>query len=183
MEFDEYQRTAVATDQNGPGDETGMMVALLGLAGETGSLLTLYKKWLRDRDSYQIMRERVTEELGDVLWYVSTIATRAGISLEDVALRNIEKAQERWLPSNPTAFFDEDCGNRERLPRSFSAEFRNSGDPEKQRLEVYIDGEKCGSTLTDNAYKGDDYRYHDVLHLAFATVLGWSPVLRARPSS
>jgi hypothetical protein len=44
---------------------------------------------------------------------------------------------------------------------------------------VYVDGEKFGSTLTDNSYASDDYRYHDILHLAFAAVLGWSPVLRA----
>jgi NTP pyrophosphatase (non-canonical NTP hydrolase) len=179
MELHEYQRLAALTDQNNAESETGMMVALLGLAGETGSLLTLYKKWLRDRDSYQIMQERVAEELGDVLWYVSTIATRAGIRLDDIATRNTSKVTQRWLPSSQTTLFDENCSDTERFPRRFSAEFRNSGPSEKQKLEVYIDGQKCGSTLTDNAYKGDDYRYHDLLHLAFTTVLGWSPVFRA----
>jgi hypothetical protein len=35
-----------------------------------------------------------------------------------------------------------------------------------------------GDTLTDNAHKDDGYRYHDVFHLAYAAVLGWSPVVR-----
>jgi NTP pyrophosphatase (non-canonical NTP hydrolase) len=179
MDMKEYQRLAAMTDQNAPSDSNGMMVALLGLAGETGSLLTLYKKWLRDGDAYQIMKERVSEELGDVLWYVASIATRAGIELDDVAVGNTGKTTHRWLPSSPTVPFDEDCPESERLPRKFVAEFRNFGEPSKQKLEVYIDGVKCGSTLTDNAYKGDDYRYHDLLHLAFTTILGWSPVFRA----
>jgi NTP pyrophosphatase (non-canonical NTP hydrolase) len=179
MDMKEYQQLAATTDQNGANDSNGMMVALLGLAGETGSLLTLYKKWLRDGDAYQIMKERVAEELGDVLWYVADIATRAGIELDDVATGNTKKASHRWLPSETVTLFDEDCLESERLPRKFVAEFRNFGELNKQKLEVYIDGVKCGSTLTDNAYKGDDYRYHDLLHLAFGTILGWSPVFRA----
>jgi NTP pyrophosphatase (non-canonical NTP hydrolase) len=179
MNMNEYQRLAAMTDQNGANDANGMMVALLGLAGETGSILTLYKKWLRDGDAYQIMKERVAEELGDVLWYVAAIATKAGIELDDIAVGNTDKVAQRWLPSSPAVLFDEGCLESERLPRKFVAEFRNFGEPGKQKLEVHIDGVKCGSTLTDNAYKSDDYRYHDLLHLAFATILGWSPVLRA----
>ena len=32
--------------------------------------------------------------------------------------------------------------------------------------------------LTDNAHVKDGYGYHDVIHLAFAAVLGWSPLVR-----
>ena len=39
-------------------------------------------------------------------------------------------------------------------------------------------GNDVGNELTDNAYADDGYRFHDVLHLAHAVVLGWSPVLR-----
>ncbi len=179
MDLRQYQQLAALTDQSSESDPNGIIVALLGLAGETGSLLTLYKKWLRDGDAYQIMRDRVAEELGDVLWYVATIATRAGIELDEIATGNTTKAAQRWLPSPDVVHFDEECVDSERLPRSFTVEFRNSGEREKQRLEIFVDGEKCGATLTDNAYTSDDYRYHDLLHLSFATILGWSPVFRA----
>ena len=43
---------------------------------------------------------------------------------------------------------------------------------------VIVTGEKKGNDISDRAYQADGYRYHDVLHLAFAAVLGWSPVLR-----
>lgn len=127
------------------------------------------------------MRGRLNEELGDVLWYVSSLCSHFDLTLSDVALRNIVKTQARWLPSNPVTYtlFDEDRLETERFPRLFVAEFRNSGPADRQKLEVYVDGKKFGSTLTDNSYASDDYLYHDILHLAFAAILGWSPVLRA----
>ena len=43
---------------------------------------------------------------------------------------------------------------------------------------MYLDGQRLGDDLTDNAYDEDGYRFHDVMHLALAAKLGWSPVLR-----
>ncbi len=60
MTFDEYQSEAAQTDKEAAGEKDGMVVPLLGLAGEAGSLLTLYKKWLRDGDAYQIVGERLS---------------------------------------------------------------------------------------------------------------------------
>ncbi len=40
-------------------------------------------------------------------------------------------------------------------------------------------GINIGDRLTDNRLEPDDYRFHDVFHLAYAAILGWSPVLRA----
>jgi len=181
LTFDEYQKLALQTLQGAPGEEKSILIALLGLAGETGELLTLYKKFLRDGAAYEPIRERLAEELGDVMWYVSSISSHFKLDLADIAHQNIRKTQSRWLPSDPEGFisFDEASPESERLPRLFTAEFRNSGPLHRKQLEVYVDGQKFGSTLTDNSYKGDDYRYHDILHLAFAAILGWSPVLRA----
>ena len=39
-------------------------------------------------------------------------------------------------------------------------------------------GKQFGDDLTDNAHVKDGYGYHDVIHLAFAAVLGWSPLVR-----
>ncbi len=35
-----------------------------------------------------------------------------------------------------------------------------------------------GDPLTDNSHVDNGYRFHDVFHLAYAAVLGWSPVTR-----
>ena len=80
MELHEYQRLANQTDQQPETSdfETGsrsILVPLLGMAGEVGELLGEHKKWLRDGDSYKLFPERVKEELGDLLWYLSNVAT------------------------------------------------------------------------------------------------------------
>jgi hypothetical protein len=68
MDLNSYQTIAKQTDQvPARGDVTigtDIIVPLLGLAGETGELLSEYKKQLRDGDSHQLFRERVAEELG-----------------------------------------------------------------------------------------------------------------------
>jgi hypothetical protein len=38
-------------------------------------------------------------------------------------------------------------------------------------------GIKIGDRLTDNKIEEDDYRFHDVFHLAYAAILGWLPVI------
>ena len=97
MKLREYQLEAEKTDQV-PGsrkDEsrTGIMVPLLGLAGEAGTLLTEYKKWMREGESYQIFKERVAEELGDILWYVANIASKEELNLETIARKILRRAR------------------------------------------------------------------------------------------
>lgn len=41
-----------------------------------------------------------------------------------------------------------------------------------------ISGKGIGSLLGDNSYDPDGYRFHDVFHLAYAAILGWSSNLR-----
>ena len=47
------------------------------------------------------------------------------------------------------------------------------------KVRITHDGSPIGACLDDNSHVADGYRYHDVIHLAHAAVLGWSPVLRA----
>ena len=187
MKLREYQLEALRTDQV-PGnrkdkDDAGIMVPLLGLAGETGSLLTEYKKWLREGSSYQIFKDRVVEELGDILWYVANIASKEDLDLEVVAKDNLKKAQRRWMPpqnepAHRALVFDQAFPVGERLPRRFRVEFGEDVLPDGVKVKMTMDGKPLGNELTDNAYENDGYRYHDVFHLAYAAVLGWSPVIR-----
>lgn len=41
-----------------------------------------------------------------------------------------------------------------------------------------LNGVFIGDRLTDNSNEPDDYRFHDVFHLAYMAYLGWSPVMR-----
>lgn len=77
-------------------------------------------------------------------------------------------------------FFDEHCIPEEQIPRSFTLYFREVGNKEKGEVIVSFDySTQLGNTINDNSYRNDFYRYHDIFHYAFATLLGWSPCARA----
>ena len=82
--LNEYQETAARTDQNPRGGVDGLAFPLLGLFGEVGTLLSALKKKQRDKDSYVGYSDAVLEEFGDVLWYLSNVASRASLSLGDL---------------------------------------------------------------------------------------------------
>lgn len=81
--FKEYQKLAASTDR-GSGDGKPSFAAI-GLFGEAGSVLAEVKKLQRDTSLFKSHYNVVLEELGDTLWYLSTVANRAGIELDDVA--------------------------------------------------------------------------------------------------
>lgn len=78
----EYTNRALQTDQRV--DSGSLAFPLLGLFGETGGLLSELKKKQRDKVSFAGYAEAVVEELGDVLWYLTILCSRAGLSLLDL---------------------------------------------------------------------------------------------------
>jgi NTP pyrophosphatase (non-canonical NTP hydrolase) len=178
--LDEYQQKAAATDAPEIAKNPDLSVLLLGLAGETGSLLTLYKKQLRDGDAFQVAEQRLSEEMGDILWYLAAIARRCELSLESIAVANLDKTKSRWLSGDDQTLFDDEMFPAEQLPRRFTASLRDTTDVDgKNWMSMVFNEEPLGAELTDNAHDPDGYRFHDILHLAFAATLGWSPVIRA----
>lgn len=185
MNLKEYQTRALGTDQipHGGKDHKSIIVPLLGLAGETGSLLTEFKKRFREGKAYQIFQDRLSEELGDILWYVSNIASKTQLDLEEIAELNLEKISRRWLPPTDDQrgrrrFFDDTAPIAQQFPRSFRIEIEEVEVRGKTKVAMQMDGKPLGDPLSDNAYEEDGYRYHDIFHLSYAAVLGWSPVIR-----
>lgn len=77
-------------------------------------------------------------------------------------------------------FFDSDCSIEEQLPRVFNVSFEEVGAPDRSEVRVTLNGSKqLGNVINDNSYQNDFYRYHDIFHYSFATLLGWSPCARA----
>jgi NTP pyrophosphatase (non-canonical NTP hydrolase)/predicted Rdx family selenoprotein len=183
MDLRTYQERAATTDRNPSDDPTdikSMTIKRLGIAGEAGEVLTEYKKYLRDGDSHRLFRERFAEELGDLLWYLASVATKFGLDLSEIAEQNLAKCQQRFGKRAELLAFDADYPEKERLPRRFQVDFNTVHDENgKPRMKAYYRGKQFGNDLTDNAYEGDGYRFHDVFHLAFAAVLGWSPITRS----
>lgn len=66
----------------------------LGVAGEAGEVADDVKKHLFH--GHELDKAKLKKELGDVLWYVAAIATSNGLTLEEVAVANIEKLRKRY---------------------------------------------------------------------------------------
>jgi len=181
MDLDDYQRDSAATDLEG--DATDPIVPLLGLAGEVGSLLAEFKKKRRpDGHAYSGFDEVVETELGDILWYLAALARRVDVPLGRAAEVNLAKTRARWLsePGAPQVAFDDGFPGEQRLPRLFEVTFTSYEDEDgRTKVSMHVAGEEVGDPIDDNARYPDHYRFHDVFHLAYAAVLGWSPIFRA----
>lgn len=70
--------------------------ASLGLASEAGEVAGKIKKYIRgDYESIDSIRDKIIDELGDVMWYVAALAIELESSLEDIQKRNSQKLLNR----------------------------------------------------------------------------------------
>lgn len=275
--LDEYQDFVRSSDKSNRSGREGCSFALLGLFGETGSLLSVLKKKHREAAAYHKFSHAIVEEFGDVLWYFTDLACHANmrlsliarnmlcddhkapametcvvetfhdiqsskpelrgidigefyernllrlgavageilsffdreqqlensplassllakflralvdaadaanINLETVAIENQKKVWDRWpIDRNDKAsLFDETFDTDEQLPRTLEVLFTEKTAHGKNYVIQKCRGINIGDRLTDNMIEDDGYRFHDVFHLSYAAILGWSPVLRA----
>lgn len=268
----EYEIHALGTDRRS--NEGSLAFPLLGLFGEAGSLLSEVKKKQRDKVTFASYSDAVIEELGDVMWYLTALCSRAnlslaevvhkavyeecgrdndvpiglrfgnicstsaiepieptpafektlmelaakigglvsdyqdgglitdrtkfgdqlagimrtlsraaneaGVTLEAAARGNLYKIYDRWpREKNYPSPFDQFAPEPERLPRTLSIEIFEREVSGRKYVFQRCNGINIGDRLTDNAMTPDDYRFHDVFHYAYASILTWSPVLRA----
>ncbi|NJN79900.1 MAG: nucleoside triphosphate pyrophosphohydrolase family protein, partial [Anaerolineales bacterium] len=68
-----------------------------GLVNEAGEVAGKIKKIFRDKDGVigEAEKEALKAELGDVLWYLSQVATELDLSLDEIAEANIAKLLDR----------------------------------------------------------------------------------------
>ena len=132
MTGSEYQKLAMRTndgfsknrlmDAIGEGeyhdiDVASLLMGCMGLAGESGELLDLIKKWVFH--SKPLDEEHAKKELGDVLWYVAEIAHSMGWDLDEIMTMNIDKLRARY-------------------PEGFSTERSNHRMKTKKTLKDYL---------------------------------------------
>jgi len=183
MEFSIYQLEAKKTIQDFiKGKEANKMVPFLGLIGEAGSVITELKKNLRDGNAYTNYNNKLKEELGDVLWYIATIATENQLDLEEIAKENLAKIRDRFDLEHSDKFiiYDGNYPVEEQFPREFEVEFIVINDDEKEKVRIInnTSGKQLGDEISDNSHQDDGYRFHDIFHFGYVAYLGWSPVVR-----
>ena len=93
MNFNEYQKIARSTAVYP--EEYKVVYPALGLCGEAGEVADKIKKTIRGDSSLDEVTGDIAMELGDVLWYVATLADDLGVDLEDIAKWNVDKLQRR----------------------------------------------------------------------------------------
>lgn len=77
--------------------------ALLGLSGEVGEVVDLFKKVYFYNKPVDM--DEVEKEIGDVLWYLAILMDRTGLSFETVMQTNIDKLKARY----PDKYSDSDA--------------------------------------------------------------------------
>ena len=107
MDFNEYQKLAMTTRNKDINLKDMLINSVMGLNGEAGEAIDLVKKHLFH--NHELDKDKLKLELGDVLWYLAEAAEALGISLEDIAISNIDKLKRRY----PEGFDFEKSINRE----------------------------------------------------------------------
>lgn len=122
----------------------------LGLCGEAGEVGELVKKNVHH--NHKLNRDKMVKEIGDVLHYLSGVATMYGITLEEAATMNLIKLQERY----PKGFSSEDSIKRVDLktqdinslyPASFG--INNYNITSKEVQDKYKKAEEFSETIND----------------------------------
>lgn len=148
--------------------------SLLKLAARAGRLVR------RANAPSEAQPEELRLDLVHILEALVAAASDAHINLERAARDNVVKILDRWpIERRHTPLFDDEYDADEQLPRHLEVTFNEKEIRGVKYVFQSVHGLHLGDRLTDNSTDADDYRFHDVFHLAYAAVLGWSPVLRA----
>lgn len=105
-DIDAYQNAAIRTAADSGDNTFDVLILAIGLCGEAGEVGEHLKKVYGH--GHVLDRQKVLDELGDVLWYVANLAYRTDIKLSEVLQRNVDKLLARY----PDGFSTERSVNR-----------------------------------------------------------------------
>ena len=93
MDLDSYQKFAISTRLR----PFSSLYLAVGLSGEVGEVCNEVKKEVRDGKE---VRQSISDELGDVLWYVSCLADSYDLKLSEIASKSVDKLTKRRSKSD-----------------------------------------------------------------------------------
>lgn len=149
---------------------------VINLAGAVGALVSEFGS-----EKGAVEAAELAKHLREVFAALVKVARCGEIDMREVAALNLSKTRDRWPGPNaePTPLFDLGFEEDEQLPRDIKMLYLEKHVGDKSYVIQKCNGIRIGDRLTDNMTEDDGYRFHDIFHLAFAAVLGWSPVTRA----
>lgn len=113
MTGNEYQKKAMRTASANKtkswimtGYKQLLLNGVMGLNGEAGECIDIVKKHLFQ--GHDLDRDKLIDELSDVMWYVAITAQGLGVSLDEIMQHNVDKLLKRY----PNGFEAEKSINR-----------------------------------------------------------------------
>lgn len=170
--FARAQLTKLLCFFDAPATFSHVQASLLKLAGTVGTLIS-HRRSSSGNDV-------LAADLRSILSQLVSASTDAQISLADAAHENLDKLLARWpIQSTWGPLLDAADLPTEQFPRLMQIRFEERRVGSQLFVFQSMNGVYIGDRLTDNRSEDDDYRFHDIFHLAFAGIIGWSPVLRS----
>lgn len=78
-----------------------LFLAAMGLCGEAGEVMEIWKKHLISRKTLD--KEALLLEMGDVFWYFTLMMIDNGFDLDDIMTANMDKLRKRHGENNERA--------------------------------------------------------------------------------
>ena len=94
MDFETYRRDVFRTVRPETPERERILIAALGLCGESGEVAENVKKSLFQ--GHPLETSALRDELGDVLWYFVFLCDTVGLTVEDVMEANVTKRRKRY---------------------------------------------------------------------------------------
>ncbi len=94
MTANEYQVLAMKTLNKDLDEREVLINGVMGLCGESGEVIDIVKKHISQ--GHSLNKDKIVEELGDVLWYIAELATILNVTIEDIMKYNINKLSQRY---------------------------------------------------------------------------------------
>ena len=94
MTANEYQVLAMKTLNKDLDEREVLINGVMGLCGESGEVIDIVKKHISQ--GHPLNKDKIVEELGDVLWYIAELATILNVTMEDIMKYNINKLSQRY---------------------------------------------------------------------------------------
>ena len=93
-DLDVFQEEALRSMRNDLPYELICSNMCMGLAGETGETVDIFKKHIYQGKDLDI--NDVIEEIGDILWYIANLCNVNKITMKECMESNVEKLRKRY---------------------------------------------------------------------------------------
>lgn len=97
MKKEVYEDCALSFVEEGTTEE----ILFTGFSSECGEVMSERQREVRKKENRS---SEIVDELSDVLWYITVIANKRGLSLAELMLHSINKLEDRALNGKKSKF-------------------------------------------------------------------------------